>query len=216
MGDEPNGTLGERKNAITPDPGKTVTVEQFSELSKSVESLTKLVGGLAPALEAVSKTVNGIAAEKRRSESKTEDEEKGKKKPDPEVLTLQEKVTKLTEENAKNRKRIALKEALDSYGDSIVGRNHIEKLIAGDLDFNSNDEVVAVVDGKHVPLKDHVKSYAEDPQFKAPTGKNGTGKPDATAKTKVQPERTIPSTDQAAINANWREIREGKVKVVEG
>lgn len=207
-------TLGAGKNAeTTPDPGKTVDVSKL--VSDTVNA------ALAPVLESFSslaKTVNGLAAERRRASEGEPAQKDGKAKEpkEPEVAALRDEVETLRKERIADRKRLALKDALDAYGDQIVGRKHLEKLIAPDLDLNSANEVVALVDGKHVSLKDYVKAYAEDDQFRAPTGKQGTGRPEAAGGThKHQPERTILATDQAAINANWRDIMAGKVRVVQ-
>lgn len=207
-------TPGAGKNAeLTPDPGKTVDVSKL--VSDTVNA------ALAPVLEGFSslaKTVNGLAAERRRASEGGPDPKDGKAKEpkEAEIAALRDELVTIRQERNADRKRLALKDALDAYGDQIVGRKHLEKLIAADLDLNSANEVVALVDGKHVSLKDHVKAYAEDPQFRAPTGKQGTGRPEAAGgNPHQQPERTILATDQAAINANWRDIMAGKVRVVQ-
>lgn len=212
MNNDPTPGTGENAKT-TPDAGKNVDV------SKVVSEA--LAAALAPVLENFStlqRTVNGLAAEKRRATDGEPKDTADKKQAakDPELAAYRDEVETLRKERIADKKRLAVKDVLDGYGDKIVGRVHLEQLLAQNLDVNSNGEVVALVDGKHVSLKDHAKKLAEDSIFRAPTGHSGTGKPEAGSGNRIQPEKTILASDQAAINANWRDIAAGKVKVVQG
>lgn len=215
MGDESKGTPDPGNKVATPDTGKNVTPEQVTDIvAKAVAA------ALAPfqqSFEKVTATVNGLAADKRRGTEKTESKGSDKQEPsNEEVSTLRDEVQKLREERQRDKKKLALKDALDAHGDTIAGRNHLERLIGTELDFDSTGNVVAVVDGKHVPLKDRVKSYADDPQWQKPSGTNGTGRPEGNKKTESGSTqiRKIKASDQAEINRSWRDIKDGKAEVV--
>lgn len=204
----------------TPDPGKTVNTP---DQGKKVETpdFTKLVNdavgaALAPLignLEKLGTTVNSLAAERRR-ETETQKKVDSPKSKDPEIIALQEEVQNERNARLQDRKRLALKDALDSYGDQIVGRKHLEKLIAPDLDVNSDGIVVAKVDGKHVPLADYVKTYAEDPQFKSSTGRDGTGRSTDT-NPKSQKKIQISRNDMAAKQRHMEAIAKGDVEFID-
>lgn len=220
MGDDPKGTLDPGKQVTTPDAGKNVTPEQVQKMisdSLAANNAT-LLQSITSTFEPVVRTVNGLAAEKRRADPKPEPKGSDKQEPsNEEVSTLRDEVKTLREERQKDKKKLALKDALDAHGETIAGRNHLERLIGTELDFDSTGNVVAVVDGKHVPLKDRVKSYADDPQWQKPSGTNGTGKPDGNKQTHTADPKKIQvkRNDYEAKARYVKEIAAGQVEFVE-
>ncbi len=206
-------------NDTTPDAGKNVNPTPDAGKNVETPDVSKLVADavspLLAQIEGLAKTVNGLAAEKRRASE--EPKKADSKAIDPEVATLHETVKKLTDRSEAAEKRIALKDALDQIGSQIVptAREDIEQLVANSLDFDSTGKVVALVNGKHVPLADHVKAIAEKPHFKAATGKQGVGKPGsgetASGSKKIQLNRN----DLAAKARYVNEIARGEVEFVD-
>lgn len=209
-------TLDAGKNVnTTPDPGKTVETPDVSKLvadavAKAMTPLMEQFGGL-------SKTVNSLAAEKRRTSESAEPKTEGQKAADPEIAALKDTVKKLTDDNASARKRIAVKEALDLVNGEIVptAREDIEQLIANNLDFSSDGSVVALVNGKHVPLTEHVKALAAKPHFKAATGKAGTGRPGQGTSPGSSPKIQIKRSDLEAKARHIDAIAKGEVEFID-
>lgn len=213
----PNDTTpGAGENANTPDPSKKVETPDVSKLV--AEAVAKAMTPLMEQFGGLSKTVNSLAAEKRRtSEEAAPKETKGQNAADPEIAALKDTVKKLTDDNAQARKRIAVKEALDLVNGDIVptAREDIEQLIANNLDFSSDGSVVALVNGKHVPLTEHVKSLAAKPHFKAATGKAGAGKPGQGAAQGSSPKIQIKRSDLEAKARHIDAIAKGEVEFID-
>jgi hypothetical protein len=214
MADEAKGTSDQGKQVTTPDPGKNVTPEQVQKIV--ADAVSAALAPFTQSFDAITKTVNGLAADKRRGTEKTEPKGDSKAS-DEEVTTLRDELKLEREERRKDKKKLALKDALDAVNDTIAGRGHLERLIGTELDFDSTGNVVAVVDGKHVPLKDRVKQYAADPLFQKPSGTDGTGKPDGSngsgsgGSKKIQIKR-----NDLAAKAQYRaEILKGQVEFVD-
>lgn len=221
-----DNTPGAGKNAeTTPDPGKQVTAAEIAEIVRSAikaELPNAVKAEIAPITEQIGtlgKTVNSLAAGKRRKDegkdSKDDDGTKDSDADPTEVRTLREKVDTLTAERLADRKKLALKDALDAHSETLVGRKHLEKLIGLDLAVNSAGEVVAVVDGKHVALKDHVATYANDPQWQKPSGTDGAGKPASGAKSGPVPKKSVARDDHYGIGDNMEAIAKGEVSIAD-
>lgn len=216
MGDESKGTPDPGKTVATPDAGKNVTPEQVTDIvAKAVAA------ALAPfqqSFEKVTATVNGLAADKRRG-AETKGDDKGEKKGDDnaELVTMREKLQQMENRDKESRKKLALKDALDAAGDTITGRNFLERLIATELDFDSTGNVVAVVEGRHVPLADRVKAYAADPQWQKPSGTNGAGKPDGSKNSNSGSSKKIQiKRNDLEAKAQYRQqILKGEVEFVD-
>ncbi len=213
--DKDTGTLDAGKNVNpTPDPGKTVNPEQVTKIV--ADAVAAALAPFQQSFETIAKTVNGIAAEKRRGTEKTEPKTVEKTEPsNEEVTTLREELKAEREERRKDKKKLALKDALDAQGEALTGRHHLERLIATELDFDSTGSVVAVVDGKHVPLKDRVKQYLTDPIFQPASGRSGTGKPEDAAKGGTPGKIQIKRNDYDAKARYIKEIAAGKVEIVD-
>ena len=210
-----DNTLDQGKKVNTPDQGKKVDSPDVSKLvADAVAAAMAPFGGT---LETLAKTVNGLAADKRRGEEPKGDKkaDANAKTPDPELATLREELANERKAREADRKRLALKEALDAYGDQIIGRKHLEKLIAPDLEIDTTGRVVANVDGKHVALNDYVKTYADDPQFRSPTRKDGAGKPAGSDGSNGQKKIQIKRNDLEAKAKHIQAIARGEVEFVD-